>query len=300
MNANPLYTKTSSLLFALLLLFSVSSIAQSSRRSDTTEVAFKNKRIIIITDEDGKRVEVTEIVDEEAEYVDESQWEDDDNDDRDRGNEKKRRNRSQVNLLGLDFGLTNYYIHDTRAYGTAAVPNELAVKEFQPFSHVALHLLPTTVSIAGKGAVNLKTAITVDWNNYNYTNDVTLINAPEGLLTDTSAISFDKNKLVARYLQIPLMLNINTAPGTNDGLSVSFGPYVGVLWKAFTKQVSEDRKKIKEIGDFGLNDIRYGFMARFDLKWFDIYAMYNLSDLFAENQGPQTQTFMAGINVINF
>ena len=112
-----------------------------------------------------------------------------------------------------------------------------------------------------------------------------------------------KNKLTARYVQMPLLLNINTDPGGDDGLSVSFGVYGGVLWKAWTKQVHEiDGQKVvdKAVGDYQLNPIRYGLMGRVDFKWFDIYAMYSLTNLFVDNQMPQTQTFVAGVNIVNF
>jgi hypothetical protein len=97
-----------------------------------------------------------------------------------------------------------------------------------------------------------------------------------------------------------MLLNINTNPWTDDGLSVSFGVYGGVLWKAYTKQKSDEFGKVKEVDDFNLNPVRYGVMARFDLKWMDLYATYNLSELFKEGQGPSTQTFTVGINLFDF
>ncbi|RMG55663.1 MAG: hypothetical protein D6722_27550, partial [Bacteroidetes bacterium] len=74
----------------------------------------------------------------------------------------------------------------------------------------------------------------------------------------------------------------------------------GILWAARTKQISEENGKVKRDGDFHLNPFRYGLMARVDFRWFDIYLNYNLSTLFTEGEGPETQTFVAGINLIDF
>jgi len=265
--------------------------------ADTTEISWRGKRYLIIKDESGKRVEIkdsdgNEV--EEFEFGEEDEW--------DPNTENKevsrRRSRSHVGGVAFDLGITNYYVDGN--YGRNAAPEQLELREFRPGAHVALHILPTTVSLIGRGAVNLKTAITVDWNNYYYVNDVTLIEGPESIEFDTASVSLSKNKLMARYAQIPLLLNFNTAPGTDDGLRVSVGGYAGLLWRARTKQVSDANGTTKQEGEFNLNPYRYGLMARVDFRWFDIYLQYNLSELFIEGEGPSTQTFMAGINIIHF
>lgn len=254
--------------------------------NDTTVVSWNKKRFVIISDGEGKRIEVKDRNDDWY-----GNWDDDDN-----------RSRSDVDLLALDLGITNYWVDGK--YGADAAVDELEVRDFRPGSHVALHLLPTTVGIFEKGNLNLKTAITIDWSNYYYANDITLIEGPEGLQFDTTGVDFSKNKLTARYAQIPLMLNFDSrSKGCDDdkgGISFSIGGYAGILWKAWTKQVSEEEGKVKLDGRYNLNRFKYGLMARLDLRWFDIYVQYNLSEVFEEEKGPSTQTFMAGINVIDF
>ncbi len=281
-----------------------------SSKADTTEITWRDRRFIIIADEEGKRIEVKDVEDKtkdidndedfDEDWDEEWDWDEDDDDDYAyrQKEETHRRKKSEVDLLGLDLGISNYYF-DGR-YGANAVTPELTVREFRPGAHVALHLLPTRVSLLGRGYVNLKTAITIDWSNYYFTNDITLVDGGEALAFDTTGISFDRNKLVSRYAQIPLLLNFNTDPGGDDGLSVSVGGYAGIFWGARTKQISDEEGTVKVDGEYFLNPYRYGLMARIDFKWFDFYAMYNLSEHFTEGQGPQTQTFMAGINIIDF
>lgn len=265
--------------------------------SDTTEIYVGKRKFVIISDNEGKRIEIKKNKDDDNWEEEEKEWDDDEKYNPDYEKKEHRRKYSDVGFLALDLGITDYYANGV--YGVDAATPELELKPFRPGSHVALHFLPTTASLIN-GYVNLKTAITVDWSNYYLVNDVTLLEGTESLAFDTTGVSFSKNKLTTRYAQIPLLLNINTDPGGNDGVSISFGVYGGILWKAWTKQVSDQNGKVKVDGDYNLNPFKYGLMARVDFKWFDIYAMYNLSEVFDEGVSPQTQTFMAGVNLINF
>lgn len=261
--------------------------------ADTTEIIWRNRKFVIIKDEEGKRLEIRDTEEGANVIAPEDDYQYD--------YENKRTyhsNRSDIGLLGFDLGITNYFYQG--AYGDNAITPELQVREFRPGSHVALHLLPTRVGVDRRGYVNLKTAITIDWANYYFTGDQTLNTTGEALSYDTTGISFSKNKLVSRYAQIPLMLNLDTDPGGNDGISISVGGYAGILWGARTKQVSEELGTVKVPGEFFLNPYRYGLMARVDFKWFDIYLHYNLSPMFEEEKGPDTRTFMAGLNLIDF
>ncbi|RMG73734.1 MAG: hypothetical protein D6722_03320, partial [Bacteroidetes bacterium] len=213
---------------SLMLLTGSLALAQpegeEANEVDTTEISWRNKRFIIISDEDGKRIEIKER-DETIAIDDEDEDVVYDGNSYDYRNKEARRQRSRsdVDLLALDLGVTNYYVNGV--YGTDAASPELDLRPFRPGGHVALHFLPTQVSLIGRGVVNLKTAITVDWSNYYFTEDITLLEGTETLGFDTTGISFTKNKLMTRYAQIPLLLNFNTAPGSDDGLSVSVGVY---------------------------------------------------------------------------
>lgn len=275
--------------------------------SDTVEVRMKNRKYVIITDDDGRRIEIKnneiEIGDEESTGDDEEfDWDDftDDEDDLfdEEAKDRDGGKQTEVDLVGLDLGITNYFVDGT--YGASAASPDLALREFRPGAHVGLYILPTNVSLIGRGAVGIKTALTIDWNNYYFTEDITLGEDENGLTVNRPGTLFSKNKLMVRYFQIPLMLTFNTRPGTDDGVRIGVGGYGGLLWGARTKQISDEDGTQKVKGDFGLNPYRYGLMARFDFSWFDIYLHYNLSTMFEENRGPSTQTFVAGLNIIHF
>jgi hypothetical protein len=277
------------MLMALLLAGLSPALAQDNdstkkepemTKRDTTEISWRKKTFVIISDDDGTRFKVN------------------DNNDYDR-NKKKKRELSNVGFMALDFGVNNYFMDGN--FGKDALEDpRLEVKPFRPLSHVGLHFLPTTASLIGRGAVNLQTAISIDYNNYYFVNDITLVPKQDMLTVADSTGSFEVNKLFARYAQIPLMLNFNTRPGSDDGVSLSVGGYAGVLWKARTKQKTDGGGKNHTTDDFNLNTFRYGLTARMTFKWFRFYANYNLSSLFDVDEGPNTQTFSAGFIVFDF
>lgn len=249
--------------------------------SDTTIISWRKKEYVIVKDEDGTHMSIQ---DREEERDEEGEI---------------RHDPSEVGVFAFDLGLTNYYADGL--IGTEAAVPDLALKTFKPGAHLGLHFLPTRVKLDRRGVLNLKTAITLDLNTYHFAEPITLLPNQEQLTyaKDTSLV-FDKNKLTARYVQVPLMFNINTHPRTDKGLKISFGAYAGLLWNATLKQklAGQDKTKVKD--NFNLSKFRYGLMARFDFRWLDLYVNYNLSSLFEEGQGPATQTFTAGINLIDF
>ncbi len=271
---------------------------------DSTTIMWGNRsRIIITEDKEGNRIiKLVKKKDGEVVIEDDDDWdEDDDWDDEDDYREYKRRKyNNSVDFLAFDLGLTNYY--NDNNFGVDAVDPDLEVRAFRPGAHVALHFLPTTVSLFGRGVVNLKTAITIDWTQYYFTKNIRILPDQDTLTWTFPGIEFDKNKLTTRYAQIPLLLNFNTNPGSDNGLSFSIGGYAGVLWGGKTKQVSDEEGKEKVRDEFNLNRFRYGLTARLDLKWLDFYANLNLSQVFEENEdrGINTQSFTVGVNIIDF
>ena len=133
---------------------------------DSTTIIWGNKsRIIITEDKEGNRViklvKKKEGEAEEWEDEDEGYYEEDE--DHDDWEYSRRNGYSNVEFLAFDLGVTNYYNNEN--FGVDAAVPDLEVRSFRPGSHVALHFLPTTVSLFGRGVVNLKTAITIDWTS---------------------------------------------------------------------------------------------------------------------------------------
>lgn len=273
--------------FLCALMAFVDMQAQDDSRvitSDTTIISWRKREFVIVKDDDGTHMSIRRR---------ENEWKEEEDDRRD------RRAPTDVDFFAFDIGLTNYY--QNGLIGSEAVDPDFALKTFRPGSHLGLHFFPTQVRFDRAGYFSLKTAITLDLNKYNFQEPITLVPGEETITyLRNDSISYDKNKLTANYVQIPLMLTFNTHPRSDKGLKISIGGYAGFLYGSKLKQEADNGDKVKIKDAFNLNPFRYGLTARFDFHWLDLYLNYNLSTLFEEGQNPSTQVFTAGINLIDF
>ncbi|MBX7243059.1 MAG: PorT family protein [Bacteroidia bacterium] len=220
--------------------------------------------------------------------------------DNDNGNEgcceREKRKAVDVDLFGLDLGWNNF-ITDGKV---GKNPVEMMEMDNLRSMHVTSHFLPTRVSLFGNGAVSLKSAISLNINNFRYKNDFILNPDADYVTPVASSEPYSKNKLVSTFLQIPLLLNFKTRPHRESSVELSMGGYAGYLLDAKTKRVDMEGTKLKDHDDYNLNPLKYGVTARLDFKWFDFYVNYNLSNFFADGQGPKTQLVEAGVNLLNY
>ena len=113
-----------------------------------------------------------------------------------------------------------------------------------------------------KHYVNLKYGLGVELNNYRFKSAVSLNEGGNNPYTSQNiphpfifrdSISFSKNKLAADYVTIPFMLNFRTNPNSSSkGLSLSAGVSAGYLYSSRNKQISDERGKKKNRGDYDL------------------------------------------------
>lgn len=148
--------------------------------------------------------------------------------------------------------------------------------------------------------VRLSVGLGLDWNNYRLAGDSTPIpNAPSfGFNKDslTNTIDFTKNKLLARYATLPIMLHFKSNEFKNGkAVGVSGGVELGYLINGRVKQVSEVKGKTKVNDGFNLNELRYGFVGRVSYGSMGIYGKYYPQSVFNKNEGPDLNTFCVGL-----
>jgi hypothetical protein len=153
-----------------------------------------------------------------------------------------------------------------------------------------------------KENVRVSVGLGLDWNNYRLAGDSTLTpNAPkftmfQELDGNGQAINFTKNKLLARYATLPVMLHFQTNENkSGKTVGVSGGVELGYLINGRMKQVSELRGKTKVNDSFNLKELRYGFMGRVHYGNVGIYGKYYPQSAFNSNEGPDLNTFCVGL-----
>ena len=146
-----------------------------------------------------------------------------------------------------------------------------------------------------KHVVNLKYGLGIESNNYFYKTPLTYIDGPSPYVMRDN-ISFSKNKLVANYLTVPLMLNINTAPNSKKrGLDLSVGVSAGLLYKSHQKQKSEERGKQKQRTDFNLERFKVALVGELGIGPVKFYGSYSLTSL--HKYGVEQMPYNIGIRL---
>ncbi|PCJ67699.1 MAG: hypothetical protein COA58_00765 [Bacteroidetes bacterium] len=150
-----------------------------------------------------------------------------------------------------------------------------------------------------KGKIRLVYGIGIDFNNYRFKDNV-------DLLTDTiplvalvnSENNYKKNKLVTKYLTVPVMLNFKLSPEkAKEEVYISVGANFGYLIGSHQKQVWDDggKKKAKTKDDFNLEQFRMGYEVQFGYKKIILFGKYFPESIFKANQGPNLRSVSAGI-----
>lgn len=202
---------------------------------------------------------------------------------------KKRRNVS-TNWGIIDIGFANYT--DQSNYSTAGAylvnrpgypaldKNDFKLRTGKSIN-INLWFFMQRVNFI-KHHVNLKYGLGLELNNYRYKSQVgykedgpvpytnSNTNAP---FIFRDSVSFSKNKLAADYITVPLMLNFTTNPfNEKRGLSMSVGVSAGYLYSQRNKQVSSERGKLKNKGDYDLERFKLQYVAELGLGPVRLYG----------------------------
>ncbi|HEY5408506.1 MAG TPA: outer membrane beta-barrel protein [Ginsengibacter sp.] len=280
------------------ILFAITSMAQS----DSIQVQKKNDTIriggmIILKkgDPNDKRVTVTV------------------------GNRNYNK-KSNINTSSfiVDLGFANWV--DKTNYASAKAGNYLVTKGGTPDLAENDFKLKTIKSVNVniwffmqrlnliKHYVNLKYGLGLELNNYRFKSALSLDESGINPYTQQSidhsfifrdSISFSKNKLAADYVTIPFMLNFLTNPNSsNKGLSFSAGVSVGYLYNARNKQISSERGKLKNHGDYDLEKWKFSYVAELGLGPAHLYGSYSPNSIF--QKGVNLMPYNVGIRFSNW
>ncbi|HMJ47504.1 MAG TPA: outer membrane beta-barrel protein [Ferruginibacter sp.] len=211
----------------------------------------------------------------------------------------KRQSRISTNWWVVDLGFSNYD-DQTNYAGTGSYlinkPGSPAFSEsdFKLRSgksiNVNIWLFMQRLSLI-KRNVNLKYGLGVELNNYRYKSTISykeggIIPYSGGLQTNApfifrDSISFSKNKLAADYLTVPLMLNFATnSASSKKGLSLSVGVSAGYLYSQRNKQVSDERGKQRNKGEYDLERFKLSYIGELGLGPVRLYGSYSPKSMY--------------------
>lgn len=214
----------------------------------------------------------------------------------DKKNHKK--DKFDGHWAGFDFGVNGYLNNNSLTLNSADQYLNLNQTKSWNFS---FNFAEINIPIIKK-YLGLVSGMGFQFNNYRFDNNIRLI-SDSSVLTyyDETTVKYEKNKLVATYLNIPLLLELQIPlNGGSDNLHLTTGVVGGLLIGSHTKQVFEingHKGKEKQREDFHLSPFAYAVTARIGYNNVSLYANYNLAQLFKSNEGPELYPWSAGISL---
>ena len=194
---------------------------------------------------------------------------------------KKKPKKISTNWFVYDIGFAGY--NDNTNYATSAaqafvkpagsVPaskGDFALKTSR-VSNFNLWFFMQRVSII-ESVLNLKYGLGIESNNYFFKTGITYVDDISVYTTRGGVNELSKNKLVANYLTVPVMLNINTNPMKGKkGLQFSAGVSGGYLSSARQKQKGPGGTD-KTKSNFNLEQFKLSYVAELGLGPVKLYG----------------------------
>ncbi|MFC4262804.1 outer membrane beta-barrel protein [Ferruginibacter yonginensis] len=230
---------------------------------------------------------------------------------------KKKNSKVSTNYGIVDFGFSNF--NDNTSYGntggyTVNKPGSPAFSEADlklkggKSININIWFFMQKVALV-KQNINLKYGLGLELNNYRFRSPISFkengtIPYSGGLQTNApfvfrDSISFSKNKLALDYLTVPVMLNFatNKKPGKKQ-FSTSFGISAGYLYSQRNKQISDERGKEKNKGDYDVERFKISYIGEIGLGGVRLYGAYTPKSIF--ERGLDVKTFNVGIRLSNW
>ena len=133
-----------------------------------------------------------------------------------------------------------------------------------------------------KHVLNLKYRLGLNMYNYRYSSNISFEDHSPYVTMDT--IDFSKNKLYAAYATVPLMINITPKPYHTHGFNFSVGVSAGYRMNTHTKQISDERGKVKDHDDFNLDPWLVSYVGEIGLGPVRVYGSYSINRLFEDSK----------------
>ncbi len=227
----------------------------------------------------------------------------------------KKLKNTETNWWIFDLGFANFVDKSPTLYWLAANPNSPSI---YPVTYPGPVMSPENFSLNNKKStninvwvvtqklnlyqhkINLKYGLGVEMFNFRFDKPISF---REDIITNVKydVVSFTKNKLLVKYLTVPVQLNFSPNPTNKKAFYASIGMSAGYLWNAKNKQISAERGKEKYRGNFNLNDWRFATIGELGLGAIRLYGSFANSNIFDINQRIlDMQPFAVGLRFSKF
>jgi len=272
------------------LIAEVTGLGEVKRRSlevnsDTTRLRLGDIKIVIIDESKAKGSKENK---ESEKSLSDSQT-------------NKKKHQKIGHWAGLDFGVNAFTTYD---YSLKMAPfNQHLELDMGRCFNLAFNFAQWELPIV-KNHVSIVSGLGLEWQKYTFKNNTTILpdkNKHIGFI-DT-LISYDYSLFKTSWLNVPLLLALNS----NKNLKKSFHIAAGVVLGYNYTQKSKTRYKIEggdfenvTKGDFALETFKHAATVRLGYGKINVFATYQLNNMFKKGAGPELFPVTAGITLIGF
>ncbi|GAB3814513.1 outer membrane beta-barrel protein [Pontibacter rugosus] len=149
-----------------------------------------------------------------------------------------------------------------------------------------------------KSPFHIVSGLEFAFNNYMFEDNI-VVQEVDGVtqFTEMPDMNFEKSKLTHSSVNVPLMAMLQfKRENGKDGFTLGAGPFVGYRLGSHTK-LKYNGDKDKDRDNFNLSDFMYGAEGVIGYGSLNLFAKYNMNDLFEENKGPQTNVASFGFRL---
>jgi hypothetical protein len=292
----------------------------SGSLSGISDLKYKNQPAVVDLDKSGNATnKIDSIIEKKEIIINEDNDESNNNDadsnegeehrDNHRNHEKGhgnflmgKSNHTYIHWVGISTGINGYLDADNNFSTPAGY--EFMQPDYGKSWFVDLNFLQYGLPIV-KNYWHLVTGMGFQINNYVIEKDHIL--KPNTNYLDYSVdttVSYKKNKLSDVYFQIPLLFQFDTPKvKKNNTFHLLFGVVGGIKVGAWTKQKydNNDSKNFRTTrDDFNLAPFRWSAMVKLGYGPVNVFASYQLNQMFKPDHGPQLYPFTVGITLLGF
>ena len=153
--------------------------------------------------------------------------------------------------------------------------------------------------------IGLVTGVGMDIQSYSLDQNYSLQKGDKRI--EPVRLSFEQNqksKFASTYLSVPLLIEFQVPVANySNRLYFSAGVIGSLRLNTHTKvkyRSNNKKQKLKESGNFNLNDFRFAGTVRLGYRWVNLFATYDLQPLFKDDKGPVLYPFSVGLALITF
>ena len=110
-------------------------------------------------------------------------------------------------------------------------------------------------------------------------------------------INYSKNTFTTWYLNVPVLLELNSQKGFFINMGVLFGLRTGSNQK-LEYEINGKDIDLKASSDYNLNPFRCAAYASVGYKHIGVYAQYQMNQMFKVNKGPDVYPMSVGVKLI--